>query len=64
MKASEFNTKSSEDLNKEILELTRERFNLRMQMGTGQLTKPHQLRNVRRNLARIKTLLNQRSAKS
>jgi len=61
MKASELKDKSVEDLNKDLLELAREQFNLRMQKGTGQLTKPHLLKEVRRNIARVKTVLNQKA---
>ena len=61
MKASELKDKSVEDLNKELLELAREQFNLRMQKGTGQLTKSHLLKEVRRNIARVKTVLNQKA---
>ena len=61
MKASELKDKSVEDLNKDLLELAREQFNLRMQKGTGQLTKPHLLKEVRRNIARVKTELNQKA---
>jgi large subunit ribosomal protein L29 len=49
--------KSAKELDEHVLELSREQFNLRMQRGTGQLTKPHQLRQVRRDIARTKSLL-------
>lgn len=61
MKAKELRDKSVEDLNKDLLGLAREQFNLRMQKGTGQLTKPHLLKQVRRNIARVKTVLNQKA---
>jgi large subunit ribosomal protein L29 len=61
MKANELRDKSVEDLNKELLELTREKFNLRMQQGTGQLTQPHQIKAARRNIARVKTILNEKA---
>ena len=61
MKAKELKDKSVEDLNKDLLELAREQFNLRMQKGTGQLAKPHLLKEVRRNIARVKTVLNQKA---
>lgn len=61
MKAKELKEKSVEDLNKDLLELAREQFNLRMQKGTGQLAKPHLLKEVRRNIARVKTVLNQKA---
>ena len=59
MKAKELRDKSSEDLRKELLELGRELFNLRMQKGTGQLARPSQFKLVRRNIARVKTLLSE-----
>lgn len=49
--------KSPADLSAQLLELRREQFNLRMQKGAGQLTQTHQVRKVRRDIARIKTLL-------
>jgi large subunit ribosomal protein L29 len=48
-----------EDLNKELLELRREQFNLRIQQATGQLTRNHEHRRVRKSIARIKTAINQ-----
>ena len=60
MDAKEIRAKSAEDLEKELLELAREAFNLRMQKGTGQLSRPNQVKDVRRNIARIKTVLNER----
>ena len=61
MKANDLRDKSVEDLNKELLELTREKFNLRMQQGTGQLTQPHQIKAARRKIARVKTILNEKA---
>ena len=61
MKANDLRDKSVEDLNKELLELTREKFNLRMQQGTGQLTQPHQIKAARRSIARVKTILNEKA---
>ena len=60
MKATELRAKSADDLEKELMELSREAFNLRMQKGTGQLSRPNQVREVRRNIARVKTILNER----
>jgi large subunit ribosomal protein L29 len=57
MKASELRQKSKDELGAMLLDLSRERFNLRMQKGTGQLSKPDQVKKVRRNVARIQTLL-------
>lgn len=60
MKASELRQKSKEELNTMLGELSREQFNLRMQKGTGQLAKPDQMKKVRRDMARILTLLNEK----
>ena len=64
MKANELRDKSVEELNKELLSLTREKFNLRMQKGSGQLARPHQMKVVRRNIARVKTILSQKAGKA
>jgi large subunit ribosomal protein L29 len=61
MKASELKDKSVEELNAELLELLREQFNLRMQASTGQLAQSHLLRKVRRDIARVKTVINQKA---
>jgi len=60
MDAKELRAKSADDLQGELLELSREAFNLRMQKGTGQLSRPNQIRDVRRSIARVKTILNER----
>jgi len=60
MNANELRAKSAEDLERELLELSREAFNLRMQQGTGQLTRHNQVKDVRRNIARVKTIMNER----
>ncbi|MGH8479333.1 MAG: 50S ribosomal protein L29 [Gammaproteobacteria bacterium] len=57
--ASELRGKSREDLDKLLLELVREHFNLRMQKGSGQAVKPHRLKGVKRDIARVKTILNE-----
>ena len=62
MKVTELRQKTNEDLNKELLELLREQFNLRMQKGMGQVSRHHQFQKVRKDIARIKTLLNERHA--
>ena len=61
MKASELKDKSVEELNTELLELLREQFNLRMQASTGQLAQSHLIRKVRRDIARVKTVINQKA---
>lgn len=57
MKATELREKSKDELLSELLELRKEQFNLRMQQATGQLARADQYRNVRRDIARIKTVL-------
>jgi large subunit ribosomal protein L29 len=57
MNTADLRKKSSEELQTLLLELNREQFNLRMQQGTGQLSKSSQLKSVRRNIARIKTIM-------
>ncbi len=64
MKANELRDKSVEELNSELLSLTREKFNLRMQKGTGQLARPHQMKSVRRSIARVKTILKEKAGKT
>ncbi len=60
MKASELRESSVAELNDELVKLRKEQFNLRMQDATGQLTTSDQFRKVRRNIARIKTILNEK----
>ena len=60
MKAHELRTKSDEELQTEILSLARKRFNLRMQQGTGQLSRPSEMKILRRDLARVKTVISER----
>ena len=57
MSIKQLRGKSAADLSAQLLELRREQFNLRMQKGAGQLTQTHQVRKVRRDIARIKGLL-------
>ncbi|MDP4537515.1 50S ribosomal protein L29 [Alkalimonas collagenimarina] len=61
MKASELKAKSVEELNAELLSLLREQFNMRMQASTGQLAQTHLLKNVRRDIARVKTILTEKA---
>jgi len=62
MKASELRNKNVDELGKELHDNLREQFNLRMQKGTGQLSQPHRVKEVRREIARIKTVLNEKQA--
>lgn len=64
MKVAELRDKSADELRKELLELRREQFNLRMQAATGQLGGTHQFREVRRNIARVKTVLREQRSDS
>ncbi|SDB14193.1 LSU ribosomal protein L29P [Pseudidiomarina indica] len=61
MKANELKEKTVEQLNEELLGLRREQFNLRMQAATGQLNQTHMLKQVRRDIARVKTILTQKA---
>jgi large subunit ribosomal protein L29 len=63
MKANELRQKNAEELRQELLDSRREQFNLRMQQATNQLSKPHLFRQVRRRIARIKTLLCEKEGK-
>jgi large subunit ribosomal protein L29 len=62
MEAKELRTKSKEELNDELLKLRKEQFALRMQRATGQQPKPDQFGKVRRNIARVKTVLREAPA--
>lgn len=60
MKASELREKNVDELNNELMDLLREGFNLRMQLATGQLGQSHLVKQNRRNIARVKTILNEK----
>ena len=60
MNAQELRAKSESELREELSGLLREQFNLRMQRGIGQLATPHELRRVRRDIARVQTVLNEK----
>jgi large subunit ribosomal protein L29 len=60
MIAQELRVKNDSELRKDLTGLLQEQFNLRMQRGTGQLTTPHELRRVRRDIARVRTVLNEK----
>lgn len=60
MKAKDLREKTTEELKSEILSLGKARFGLRMQAATGQLNKTSELKKVRRNIARIKTVLSEK----
>jgi large subunit ribosomal protein L29 len=63
MKAQELREKSVEELNSELLTQLQEQFKLRMQASTGQLQQTHLVKQVRRDIARIKTLLAEKAGK-
>ena len=63
MKANELREKSAQQLNEQLLGLMRDQFNLRMQKATGQLGQSHLLSQVKRDIARVKTVLNQQAGK-
>lgn len=60
MKASEIRDKTSDELNDQLLQLKKEQFNLRFQRASGQLEKTTRVGEVRRDIARIKTILGER----
>jgi large subunit ribosomal protein L29 len=59
MQAEELRSKSTDELTEELVALRREQFNLRMQQATGELANNSQHRRVRRDIARVKTILNE-----
>lgn len=63
MKASELRGKDQAALKKELNELLKAQFGLRMQLATQQLNKTSQLKQIRRDIARVKTVMNAKGAK-
>jgi large subunit ribosomal protein L29 len=61
MKANELRSKGTDELNKELTELMRAHFSLRMQIATQQMNNTAQLRKVRRDIARVRTVINQKA---
>ena len=61
MKAGELVERSVEDLNRQLLDLREEQFKLRMAKATGQLGQTHLLKQTQRDVARIKTILQQKA---
>jgi large subunit ribosomal protein L29 len=59
MKAEELRGRTADELDDELLKLRREQFNLRFQQATGQLENTTRVRQIRRDIARIKTVLHQ-----
>lgn len=62
MKASDLIGKSRDELNEQLVALKKEQFNLRFQKATGQLEKTARVKQVRRDIARIKTIAAEKSA--
>ena len=60
MKANEIRKMSSEELNKKVIELKNELFNLRFRLATGQLDNPSSIKSVKRDIARVKTIIRER----
>jgi len=63
MNVQEMKAKSETELRTELEALLQEQFNLRMQKGIGQLAQPNELRRVRRDIARVKTILTENANK-
>ena len=61
MKASELRTKSVDELKKELLDLLKAQFGLRMQIATQQLSNTSQMSKVRRDIARVRTLIHEKA---
>jgi large subunit ribosomal protein L29 len=64
MNAAGLRNKSVSELKLELHNLLRERFNLSMQRGTGQLARPDQVKKVRKDIARVQTILNEKARMS
>ncbi|MBC7206526.1 MULTISPECIES: 50S ribosomal protein L29 [Methyloversatilis] len=62
MKAKDLRTKDAAELNKELMDLLKAQFSMRMQKATQQLTNTSELKNVRRDIARVRTLLQQKAS--
>ena len=60
MNARELRARGDDEIRKELVDLHREAFNLRMQKGMGQMSRPSQVKRVRRDIARLKTILSER----
>jgi large subunit ribosomal protein L29 len=60
--AQEYRDMSAEDLDKELINLRREQFNIRMQLGSGNTPKIHLFKTVRKNIARLKTVITEKQA--
>jgi len=63
MKSSELRAKSGDELNKELMELLKAQFGLRMQHATQQLSNTSQIKKVRRDIARVRTMMKEKAGK-
>jgi large subunit ribosomal protein L29 len=64
MKASELRNKDAAELKQELTDLLKAQFSLRMQIATQQLTNNSQIKKVRRDIARVRTLINEKARQS
>ena len=64
MKIADVRVKTPDQLNEELLQLKKEQFNLRFQAATGQLEKTHRVDEIRKDIARIKTVMRQKTVKA
>jgi large subunit ribosomal protein L29 len=64
MKAADARAMSPDQLKDELLKLKKEQFNLRFQRATGQLEKTHRINQIRKDVALVKTMMNEKSAKA
>ena len=64
MKANDIRPKTADELKQQVEDLSKEAFNLRFQRASGQLENTSRVRHVRRDIARIKTILGQRAKKA
>ncbi len=62
MKAQDLRAKTADELNEELLSLRKAQFSMRMQLATQQLTNLSEIRKVRRDIARVKTVINQKAS--
>ncbi|HHT48332.1 MAG TPA: 50S ribosomal protein L29 [Firmicutes bacterium] len=63
MKAEEIRAMTGEELQKKLADLKTELFNLRFQLATGQLDNPARVRSVRKDIARVKTIMHEREGR-
>lgn len=64
MKTSELRTKSQADLDKELNDLLKAQFSMRMQLATQQLTNTSELSKVRKDIARVRTIMTEKASKA